>query len=50
MCCSYEKYDIRDTDNETCKFRCNNSETNRLDISNIKLGKYIYTLKFNTVC
>jgi len=50
MCCSYEKYDADDISDDSTRIRCNDVEKNKLDISNIKLGKYIYTLKFNTVC
>lgn len=46
MSCSYEKQDI--TSNIT-HISIINSETNRLSISNIKLGKHNYTLKFNTL-
>jgi hypothetical protein len=47
MYCSYEKQDM--SCNTTNEITIINSETNMLDISNIKLGKQLYTLKFNTL-
>jgi hypothetical protein len=43
MYCSYEKNDAIDSS----KIKYDDSEINKLDISNIKLGKYSYTLKFH---
>ena len=43
MYCSYEKNDAIDSS----KIKYDDSEINKLDIRNIKLGKYSYTLKFH---
>lgn len=51
MYCSYEKQDMCETScisQISSKIRYNDSETNVLDISNIKLGKHLYTLKFKS--
>lgn len=46
MYCSYEKEEYRE-EREIRNYV--NFETNKLDISNIKLGKHLYTLKFSAV-
>ena len=51
MYCSYEKQEereIREKD-KSSKINYDNCELNKLDISNIKLGKHSYTLKFSAV-
>jgi hypothetical protein len=49
MYCSYEKQDMCETVHlNSRKIEYIDSETNILDISNIKLGKHLYTLKFKS--
>lgn len=50
MYCSYEKQEEREErEDKSSRIRCVDFEINKLDISNIKLGKHSYTLKFSTV-
>jgi GTP1/Obg family GTP-binding protein len=49
--CSYEKQDISNITNITnINTNINNEDIHKLNISNIKLGRYSYTLQFNSVC
>ena len=49
MYCSYEKEDMCETSHlASSKIKYIDSETNILDISNIKLGKHLYSLKFKS--
>ena len=48
MYCSYEKHTYQDDITDITKLDFISTEINKLDILNIKLGKYIYILKFNT--
>ncbi len=47
MYCSYEKQNISEI-SDISDMNVINSDINRLDICNIKLGKHLYSLKFNT--